>query len=98
MRDYFNKLVEQISIETSVVDMEDCDITIEESIAMIELLKKHLSDLRSFFLSKESISTQEEIVFFKEMKPEILGLLLYFNRIHRSEERRVGKECRCRWS
>lgn len=31
MRDYFNKLVEQISIETSVVDMEDCDITIEES-------------------------------------------------------------------
>jgi len=76
MRDYFNKLVEQISIETSVVDMEDCDITTEESIAMIELLKKHLSDLRSFFLSKESISTQEEIVFFKEMKPEILGLLL----------------------
>ena len=43
MRDYFNKLIGQISIETSVVDMEDCDITIEESIAMIELLKKHLS-------------------------------------------------------
>lgn len=88
MRDYFNKLVEQISIETSVVDMEDCDITIEESIAMIELLKKHLSDLRSFFLSKESISTQEEIVFFKEMKPEILGLLLYFNKIHNIELKR----------
>ena len=68
--------------------MEDCDITIEESIAMIELLKKHLSDLRSFFLSKESISTQEEIVFFKEMKPDILGLLLYFNKIHNIELKR----------
>lgn len=88
MRDYFNKLVEQISIETSVIDMEDCDITIEESIAIIQLLKKHLSDLRSFFLSKESISTQEEIVFFKEMKPEILGLLLYFNKIHNIELKR----------
>lgn len=62
--------------------MEDCDITIEESLAMVELLEKYLSELRHVFLSKESINIQEEIIFFKEMKPEILGLLLYFNKIH----------------
>ena len=33
MRDYFNNLVEHISIETSVIDMEDCNISIEVAFA-----------------------------------------------------------------
>ncbi len=85
---YFNKMMKEISIETESIDIDTCDISIEESITMVEFLKKNLSDLRDFFLSKESIGLQEEIVFFKEMKPEILGLLLYFNKIHNIELRR----------
>ena len=88
MKVYFEQLLESIQSELQVIDLDDCDISIEESIAMVEFLKKQLSDLRDFFLSKKSISIQEEIVFFKKMKPEVLGLLLYFNKIHSIELKR----------
>lgn len=35
-------------------------------------LKNCLLELRTYFLSKEDISIQGEIVFFKELKPQLL--------------------------
>lgn len=67
------------------IDMDGCNISIEESASMIRFFSTCLSELRGYFLSLPSISQEEEIVFFKEMKPEILGFLLYFNKIHNIE-------------
>lgn len=85
---YFNKLYESIQSKLKNIDLDGCDISIEEAFSMVEFLKKCLSDLRNFFLSQESVSVQEEIMFFKEMKPEVLGLLLYFNKMHSIELKR----------
>lgn len=88
MEIYYTQLMKKIQAEIQIIDLDGCDISIEESIAMVDFLKKCLSDLRDFFLSKESMSTQQEIIFFKEMKPEVLGLLIYFSKIHDIELKR----------
>lgn len=88
MKAFFKQLSDKIEIEMQTIDLDGCDISIEEAFAMVEFFKKCLSDLRTFFLSQEFISAQAEITFFKEMKPEVLGLLLYFNKMHNIELRR----------
>lgn len=85
MQEYFSQIIKKIHLELETIDMDSCDISIEEAVTMVEFLKKCLWDLREKFLSKESVSIQDEITFFKEMKPEILGMLLYFNKIHNIE-------------
>ncbi len=85
MKDYFYNILKEIEDEMQVIDMDGCNISIEETTHMIQLLEKSLSDLQIHFLSLKTISSQEEICFFKELKPEILGLLLYFNKVHTIE-------------
>ena len=85
MDDYFNKLSESVQLRIQTVDLEGCDISMEESMSLIQFLEKCLSDLRGKFISLHSIELQDEVRFFKEMKPKILGLLLYFNKIHNIE-------------
>lgn len=88
MKDFYPRLSEKIQAELLNIDIERCDISIEESVKMIKFLDNCLSELREFFLILKSISIQDEIIFFKEMKPEVLGLLLYFNKIHNIELKR----------
>ncbi len=85
MKTHFKQLFDTIQIELQVIDLDGCDISLDESVAMIEFLKKCLLDLRNILLAKESITIEEEITFFKEMKPEILGKLLYFHKVHNIE-------------
>jgi hypothetical protein len=88
MKDFYPKISERIQIELQNIDIERCDISIEESVDMIKFLKGCLSELREYFLILKSITIQEEIYFFKQIKPEVLGLLLYFNKIHNVELKR----------
>lgn len=88
MRDFYTRLSEKIQVELQTVDLEGCDISIEESVRVIKFLENRLNELRGFFIVLKSISTEDEITFFKEIKPEVLGLLLYFNKIHNIELKR----------
>jgi len=85
MIEYFSKILEPIQIKLESIDLEGCDISIEESVDMINFLENCLFQLRTDFLSLKNISTKDEIQFFKDIKPEVLGFLLYFNKIHRME-------------
>lgn len=88
MRDFYTRLSGRIQTELQSIDLEGCDISRVDSVRMIKYLEDCLSELRDYFLVLKSIAPEEEIVFFKEMKPEILGLLLYFNKIHNIELKR----------
>lgn len=88
MKTYFKNLTAPIQDELQLIDMDGGDISFEESVRMIDILKQYLSDLRKHFLSKKDMSIEDEILFFKEMKPDILGLLLFFNKIHNIELKR----------
>lgn len=88
MKKLFKPLQDNVQIEMQKIDFENCQISVDESTHMVKFLKKCLAELRTSFLSLESVSTQDEIIFFKEIKPEILGLLLYFNKVHTLELKR----------
>jgi hypothetical protein len=88
MRDFYTHLSRKIQTVLQSIDLEGCDISIEDSVRMIKFLEDCLSELRDFFLAIKSIAPEEEVVFFKEIKPEVLGLLLYFNKIHNVELKR----------
>jgi len=99
MKKFYPLMSEKIQAELLNIDIERCDISMEESVRMIKFLDNCLSELREFFLILKSITIQEEIIFFKEMKPEVLGLLLYFNKIHNIELKRpIGSnETQCEY-
>lgn len=84
----FDDMMDRINVESLMIDFDGCDISIEESEKMIAFVDNCLSELRVVFISKQNIEKQEEIKFFKEQKPEILGFLLYVNKIHRIELKR----------
>ncbi|MCD7902157.1 MAG: RteC domain-containing protein [Bacteroides sp.] len=88
MIDFYPKISEKIQTELQSIDLEGCDISIKDSVRMVKYLEDCLSELRNYFLVLKSITLKEEIVFFKEIKPEVLGLLLYFNKIHNIELKR----------
>lgn len=85
MKDFYPRIYERIQGELQTIDLEGCDISREEAVRMVKFLKDCLSELRDYFLVMKSISVQDEIEFFKELKPKVLGLLLYFNKIHNVE-------------
>ncbi|OAV75859.1 RteC protein [Bacteroidales bacterium Barb7] len=88
MKAFFDKTMQSVHEELQYVDMDGYVITLQDALKMVEFLRNHLLELRTFFLEKESIEIQDEIIFFKEMKPQILSLLLYFNKIHSIELKR----------
>lgn len=58
---------------------------IEESYAMTLLLKNLLAELKELVLVSGFTDAQEEITFFKVVKPQILGKLIFYNKIYRME-------------
>lgn len=85
LKGFISQKFKEIQLELETIDMESCDISIDTSVSIIEYLEKCLVEIRVYFLSLKTINEEDEIVFFKETKPEILGFLLYFNKIHTIE-------------
>jgi hypothetical protein len=80
--------MEEISEKVSSIDLEGCDISMGEALEMIEFIQNQLNILRTKLLECNFESEQDEICFFKEMKPQILSQLLYFNKIYTIELKR----------
>lgn len=58
---------------------------LDEAYHMVSFLDRTLADLKSQINLKGFESTLDEIIFFKNVKPEILGRLIYYNKIVRIE-------------
>ena len=78
MREYIDKILQEIDSEIDDFDFYDYDI-IENSLTMIARLENTLKELRERIANHTFTSKEEEILFFKEQKPEILGRLLFFD-------------------
>lgn len=85
MRDFTNKIIDTINAETLCIDMDTCDISIEESAKMVVSIQKLLSELRGFIVGYVFPNDAEEIYFFRVLKPEVMSRLLYFNKIYSIE-------------
>ena len=85
LKKYLSQKLDEVHLELETVDMDSCDISIESSVSMIQYLEICLAEIKVYLLSLKSIDEKDEILFFREIKPEILGFLLYFNKIHALE-------------
>lgn len=86
MREYIDYILQEIDSEIDNFDFYDCDI-IENSLAMITRLENILKKLREKIAKYTFTSKEKEIQFFKEQKPEILGKLLFFDKVYQIESK-----------
>lgn len=84
MKEYFDKILLGVNSMIDEIDIYDYDI-IETSLSMVLRLQDILTDLRNQLQTYVFSSKEEEIFFFKNQKPELLGRLLYFYKIYRIE-------------
>ena len=84
MKEEIDKILEQVEVDISEIDLYGYDI-IETSLSMVHRLQAVLNDLRTKIQSYVFSTKEDEILFFKTQKPEILGRLLFFYKIYRIE-------------
>ncbi|MGH2666891.1 RteC domain-containing protein [Flavobacterium sp.] len=58
---------------------------IDESYRMIIFLQELLSNIKKYVLEHHFTEENEEIEFFRIIKPQILGKLIYYNKVYRIE-------------
>lgn len=86
MREYIDNILLEIDLEIDRFDIYGYDI-IGNSLKMIDLIQAYIDELREKVIVYEFSSQEEEIIFFKELKPQILSKQLYFNKIYSIESK-----------
>lgn len=74
-----------IGIDISYIDSE---LSIEKALQIIEFIRPLFEELREFIHQYTFQNENEEILFFKDIKPSILSKLIYFNDIYTLELRK----------
>ena len=80
----FDKILTDLDVEIDEIDLYGYGI-IETTLSMVRRLQSVLNDLREKIQTYVFPSKEDEILFFKTQKPEILARLLFFYKIYRIE-------------
>ena len=70
------------------IDVDNWNISIEAVLDVVEFLQRSLEDLRAYIVNHPFSSKEEELYFFKHIKPDVLSRLLYFTEIYNTEMRK----------
>lgn len=84
MKQVFKNILLSIDNQEKSVS-RSTESVIDEAYHMVSFLRKLLTDLKAELSVKGFSTTQEEIFFFKQVKPSILGKLIYYNKLLRIE-------------
>lgn len=84
MKYFAEEILAKIDTEIESIGFDN-DITIDDALHMIEYIIPLYDQLRKFIIDYTFPSIEDEIYFFKELKPNILGRYLYFNKVYRIE-------------
>ena len=79
MKNYFNQLTEKLEREISKISNSN-QTEIQKCETQKVLIFEHYQELRKFTSSYQFKSEQEEIEYFKHLKPQVLSELLYCNK------------------
>lgn len=84
MRDFYCKIIRELEEEIGIRYIDNGDqISLCES--MIEITLQKLTKLKRFINENEFKTIEDEIIFFKELKPKIVSKLIYYNAIYKIE-------------
>lgn len=70
------------------IDVDNWNISIKVVLDVVEFLQRSLEDMRTCIVNHPFSNKEEEIYFFKHIKPEVLSRLLYFTEIYNTEMRK----------
>ena len=85
----FEEFIKDIDCSISEkIDVDNWNISIELVLDVVEFLQRSLEELRIYIINHPLESKEEEIYFFKHIKPEVLSRLLYFTEIYNTEMRK----------
>ena len=70
------------------IDVDNWNISVEVVLDVVEFLQRSLEDMRTYIVNHPFSNKEEEINFFKHIKPEVLSRLLYFTEIYNTEMRK----------
>jgi len=92
MIQYTLNLLETIKKDVQIIDLEE-DTTLNKSLKIIELLRTNFNELKEHISEYTFSNETEEIQFFKETKPQIFSMLIYYDNIYKLEiNRPTGSE------
>jgi len=80
MNHFITKLNEELNLQLQSIDLKTYNI-IEKSQKSFTCLTNALKDLKAFVLEYTFCSEQDEIQFFKKLKPELYSKSIYFKKI-----------------
>lgn len=84
-------MIREVDNRIAAIDLNGNHI-IKDCKTMLIFLKEKLTELKVFVQSEPFESDTDEIAFFKQYKPRILGPLFYFHHILRIESQRPPGE------
>ncbi len=85
MNNYFNKTLKKLEEEISYLEIDD---SIEAAETIIRLILSSLNEIKQFVLINSFKNVEEEMYFFKTLKPNILSKLIYYNAIYKIEAKK----------
>ncbi len=84
MKTFYHNVQQKIKQDEDNITL-DVYSSIEESRKMSMTLNCALNELKSFVFEKGFKNVAEEIDFFRNMKPSVMGKLLFYNKVYRIE-------------
>ena len=90
MKDFVFNIRQQI--ESEIKNIQNSETHSANQIKqIISFIEERINELKIFIRNYSFKNEQEEILFFKELKPSVCCLLLYYIRLYHIEEKRLGK-------
>jgi len=87
MNNYCNEIIQELDEEISELSI-DLDNPILLSEAVVELIITKIAKVKQHVLRIGFVNIEEEINFFKRLKPNILSKLIYYNTIYKIEAKK----------
>ncbi len=87
LKKFYDDLIKNMEHELDLVNVEEADriIKLEHSIAVT---RKYLNEMRMHIEDYVFKSQNEEIYFFKNVKPQICGMHIYYIKVYKVESKR----------
>ncbi len=93
MKEFAQELYVTMQTKLDEVEQSPKDSIVKES-CYIEIVKSHTYGLKNYLYQYEFSSPQEEIFFFKNIKPKFVSLLLFHNELFEVEmSKPLEKDC-----
>lgn len=87
MNHFITNLNQELNRQLQIIDLEETNLIVKAQ-RSIACIKNIYNTLKKFILDYTFKNEEEEILFFKEVKPGILSQLIYFTKLNNIESKR----------